>query len=603
MTIRNLQTLFNPGSIALIGASQTKDSVGAIVLEQLLSGGFDGRIYAVNPHEFDREGISCFATIGDLPEAPDLAIVMVPAQAVPDVIAELGSKGTRLAVVLSAGLTPASGLCQKMLEAARPYCLRIIGPNCLGVMMPRVKLNATFACTRPRAGGLALISQSGALITAIVDWAEHRGIGFSGIISAGDMADVDLGDLLDLFAVDPATEAILLYVEGVTNSVKFMSAARAAARSKPVIAIKAGRTSAAARAALSHTGALAGSYDVYRAAFERAGIILVDTLTEMFDAAEILGTRRRARGNRLAIVTNGGGAAVLAIDVMDRAGAELAILSEQTVATLDALLPSSWSHANPVDLIGDGGPERYRHAIGAVQADEGVDAVLVMHCPTATADTAAVAQVVVDCDAAAGRAKPILACWLGDINCEHVRSMMHDAAIALYATPDDAVRGFGYLIAARRSEDMLRDAVEVTTRFSPDRPHAKSILNRVRAERRTVLSEVEAKDLLAAYQVPVVPTRLVRGEGEFEEACAHIQPPYVVKIVSPDLTHKSDAGGVALHLADRNAVMAAAAVMETRIRQKYPEAEIRDLRWNRCVSVPLPVRSSWAWPPMRPLGP
>lgn len=353
MTIRNLLALINPSSLALIGASARPETLGAIVLNNVQDGCFNGTVDVVNPHRVECAGVNWSPTVRDLPSTPDLAIVMTPAATVPGIIADLGSIGTRCAVVISAGLTEANGLRQAMLDAARPHGLRIVGPNCLGVIAPHAKLDATFSRTPAKAGRVALISQSGALVTAILDWADRRGIGFSGIVSAGDVADVDIGDLIDLFTADPTTDAILLYIEGVTDAAKFLSAARAATLRKPVIAIKAGRSPAAAKAALSHTGALAGSYDVYLAAFARAGIVAVDTLTGLFDAAEILCARHAIGGDRLTIVTNGGGAGILAVDALASAGATLATLSPATLKTLDATLPAGWSHGNPVDVIGD----------------------------------------------------------------------------------------------------------------------------------------------------------------------------------------------------------------------------------------------------------
>jgi acetyltransferase len=361
----------------------------------VLSGGFSGDVYAVNPHRLDRSDVHWVRAIDSLPVAPDLAIVVTPAATVPDVIAQLGARGTRCAIVISSGVTAASGLRQRMLDAARPHLLRIVGPNCLGIMTPHCRLDATFARTRAEPGGLALISQSGALATAMLDWAASRKIGFSGVVSVGDMADVDLGDLIDVFAVDRRTEAILLYVEAVSDAAKFLSAARAAALTKPVIAIKGGKSAAGVRAALSHTGALAGEYDVYRAAFERAGIVMVDSLTGLFDAAQILCRRQVLSSDRLGIVTNGGGAGILAVDALGRGPGKLARLSASTIEMLDRQLPASWSHANPVDILGDATCERYHASLEGVLGDSEVDCTLVMHCPTATVDPADVATTVV----------------------------------------------------------------------------------------------------------------------------------------------------------------------------------------------------------------
>lgn len=577
MTIRNLSTLLNPHSIALIGASSKQGSLGATVLENVVGGGFKGPIYAVNPHRVETAGATWAASVDQLPEAPDLAIVMTPAKTLPAIIADLGARGTKCAVVISAGISSADGLRQAMLDAARPNLLRIIGPNCLGVMAPLIGLNATFARTPARPGRLALISQSGALITAILDWADTRGIGFAGIVSVGDMADVDVGDLIDLFAVDPATDAILMYVEGITDAAKFMSAARAAARIKPVIAIKAGRSAQAAKATLSHTGALAGSYDVYHTAFDRAGIVTVDTLTQLFDAAEMLCRVSRPSGDSLGIVTNGGGAGILAVDALLDGKARLANISPNTLAALDAVLPATWSHGNPVDVIGDATPERYRAAIGPVLRDEGVDALLVMNCPTATTQAVDIAQAIVDEARVAsqtGLAKPVIACWLGDANAASVRDILNAANIPTYGTPDGAVRGFGYLLAAQHAREALIDAPSERHDVVPAVHAAQEIIERVRADKRTILTEIEAQALLQAYHIPTVPTQFAPCVEAIDDACGFFPPPYAVKIVSPDITHKSDVGGVALNLANRKEVSAAARAMQKQIVRDHPDARL-----------------------------
>jgi acetyltransferase len=577
MTIRNLDAILRPKSIALVGASAKSGSLGGTVLANVIAGGFEGPIYAVNPHAGSQSGVTWVARVEDLPDVPDLAIVMTPAHTVPDIIAHLGAKGTRTAVILSAGINSADGSRQRMLDAARPHMLRIIGPNCLGIMAPPVGLNATFARTQARPGRLAFISQSGALVTAILDWADTRNIGFSSIVSAGDIADVDVGDLIDLFACDPGTDAILLYLEGITDAAKFLSAARAAALTKPVIAIKAGRSPQAAKATMLHTGALAGSYDVYRAAFDRAGIVTVDTLTELFDAAEILCTYGHPIGDRLGIITNGGGAGILAVDAMLNIDARLASLDETTLTALDAALPSAWSHGNPVDLIGDATPERYRASVAAVLRDSQVDALLVMNCPTATTSSTEVAAGLIDAVRAAksdGCVKPVIACWLGDANAQAVRDQLSAAGIALYGAPDDAVRGFGYLLAAQRARAGLSNEPAACRDVGSDKEKARRVIDRVRSDRRTILTEIEAKAVLDAYGILTVPTRLAPSVEAVEESCGWFPPPYAVKIVSPDISHKSDAGGVALGLTSRKAAAAAACSMEMRISREHPEARI-----------------------------
>lgn len=588
MSIRNLSVLLGPGSIALIGGSNRKGSLGKIVLDNVIGGGFTGRIDVVNPHRVDRPGTHWAGSIDQLSAPPDIAVVMTPAKTVPSIVRSLGALGTKCAVVLSAGITERNGLRQQMLDEARPHLLRIVGPNCLGVMSPRSKLDATFARTEAEPGGLALISQSGALITAMLDWAHTRGIGFSSIVSVGEMADVDIGDLLDLYATDPSTKAILLYIEGVTNPAKFLSAARAAAINKPVVAIKAGRSASAAEAAFSHTGALAGSYDVYLAAFERCGIVVVDTLAELLDAAQTLSMCKVPAGGRLAIVTNGGGAGILAVDALGTTSARIAELTPETLSRLNGALPGNWSRGNPVDLVGDAGPERYGPAIEAVLADRGVDALLVMNCPTATADSkdfaAAVAQAVTRARAG-GLRKPVLACWLGDGNAMDARQVMTDARIPLYASPEDAVTGFGHLLTARTARSALLDRPTASRTVTRDIAGAKRIIDEIRAD-RLELSEVEAKELLSVYGVPVAATRFVEKAEDAAAACRSLNAPFAVKIVSPDITHKTDVGGVALGLLTPQAVENAAREMADLIARDRPEARLTGFAIEEMVDRP-----------------
>ena len=396
MTIRNLEHALAPRSVALIGASAEKGSVGNVLTENLLAGGFAGQLYLINPHEKEIAGHPCFASVAALPEAPELAVIATPPKTVPGLVGELGAKGTRAVVAITAGL--GAELKQAMLDAARPYCLRIIGPNCLGIAVPGLGLNANFGLSRPRPGKLAFLSQSGALVTGILDWAEAQGIGFSYVVSMGDMADVDVGDLLDFLAADVVTSAILLYLETIPAARKFMSAARSAARAKPVIVIKSGRYAESARAAATHTGALAGGDAAVGAAFRRAGLVRVEELEELFAAAETLTDLKPVAGNELLIVTNGGGAGVLAVDDLIQSGGKLAPLSQGLIANLDKVLPANWSRANPIDIIGDASPERYADALDAVLADNDADAILIINCPTALASSSDAAQAGDRCD-------------------------------------------------------------------------------------------------------------------------------------------------------------------------------------------------------------
>ncbi|RLA29717.1 MAG: GNAT family N-acetyltransferase, partial [Gammaproteobacteria bacterium] len=390
MTIHNLDYLFKPTSVALIGASKKPSSVGSVLANNLFRSGFDGPVMPVNPRHRFVHGVWAYRDVASLPTTPDLAVIATPPDTVPEIIDELGRRGTKAAVVITAGFAEVAeghgkDLQQTLLDAAKPYGLRIIGPNCLGILVPGIGLNASFAHVSPAAGQLAFVTQSGAIVTSILDWAHARGIGFSHLVSLGDMADVDFGDMLDYLASNQDTRAILLYIEAVTHTRKFMSAARAAARMKPVIVVKAGRYAEGARAAASHTGAIAGSDAVYDAVFRRAGMLRVFNLEELFDAAQTLATTCKPRGDRLAILTNGGGIGVLATDSVIAENARLAELSAETMAALNDVLPLTWSHGNPVDIIGDAPGERYAKTLETLSKDRGVDAILVLNCPTAVA--------------------------------------------------------------------------------------------------------------------------------------------------------------------------------------------------------------------------
>ena len=573
MSVRNLDVLFHPGSIAVIGGSDRAGSLGELVIRNLVEGGFNGQLLAVNPRYFEMACVHWVDTIGAIPDTPDLAVVVTPAGAVPGVIADLARIGAKVAVILSAGLHDPA-LRAAMLDAAGAD-LRIVGPNSLGLLMPYARVNASFAPRAASPGPLAFVSQSGALVTAMLDWAADKKIGFSAVISAGDMADVDLADLIDLLAADPATKTILLYIEGIGDAARFMSAARAASRIKPVIALKAGRSSSAAAAAISHTGALAGSYDVHRIAFARAGIVLVESLTELFDAAQVLGGYRPRGGKRLGVVSNGGGAGILAADALPAHGGVLATLATETVGTLDLALPPEWSRGNPIDVVGDARPDRFSAAAAAALADPNVDALLVIHCPTAGATgTEIAAGLVQTVGRAADRKKPVIACWMGSSNAAAARAILDGAGIPLFDNLDDAVRGFGHLLRAYAGQELLLLAPPKVSIPAADQVRARAIISAARLDRRTTLTAIEAKSVLAAYGVPIRDGRLARTVAAVADVASTMPGPYAVKLVSPQLSHKSDVGGVRLALPDGDAAMRAAAEMAARVQREHPEASI-----------------------------
>lgn len=592
MTIRNLEFLLAPKSIALIGASPEPGSIGRIVAANLVADGFAGPVWLVNPKHSSIDGRPCHATIAHLPGVPDLAVIATPPATIPRLIDELGAKGTRAAVVISAGVT--APLRQAMQDAARPHLLRIQGPNCVGLMLPRIALNASFCHRSALAGDLALVSQSGALITGIVDWASGRGIGFSQIISLGDMADVDFGDTLDYLAADTQSRAILLYIEQLTHAAKFMSAARRAARSKPVIVIKSGRHAEGARAAQSHTGALAGSDAAYEAAFRRAGLVRVNELQDLFNAAEILARQPRLEGERLMILTNGGGAGVLAADRLADLGGVLAKLQPVTKAALDAVLPPTWSHNNPVDIIGDANDQRYTAALDVLQASGDADAILVMNCPTALTSGTDIARAVIktaaDRRAARKPEKPLLTNWLGNGAAAPARQLFAGEHIPTFDTPAAAVEGFMQLVRYGRAQDeLMRTPPPMPPGITFDADAAHSIINRSLARGQTMLSEIDAKALLAAYAITIVPTIVARTPDEAADVARvqlAVSSACVIKILSDDITHKSDVGGVRLGLQTPEAVRAAASEMIERIAISHPAARIEGVTVQPMIRRP-----------------
>lgn len=577
MSVRNLDKLFSPKSVVLIGASSKAGKIGNVMAQNLLREGFGGKVFLVNPKYSKICDHPCYPTVESLPVPPDLAIIATPPETIPDLINRLGERGTRAAVIITAGIREGD-LQQAMLDAAKPFCLRILGPNCLGFMSPDNHINGSFAHMMPKEGGIAFISQSGALVGAILDWAQPKGIGFSAMVSMGDMADVDVGDLLDYFAADPKTSSILMYLEQVTNARKFMSAARSAARVKPVIVIKAGRHEESAKAAKSHTGALAGADHVYDAAFRRAGLVRVTDIEDLFDAAEMLSHTRLSTGDSLAIVTNGGGAGVLAVDRLLDCGGKLAPLSESTMKRLDVVLPPTWSKGNPVDMIGDAGEARYEAAMKAVLEDGGVHAVLALNCPTALASSERAAAATIRAMKAAGGNKVLLTSWLGDGTASQARKLFSAAGISTYDSPDDAIRAFMYLTDYHRAQAALLRTPPAGARTPVNRAQAAAAIKEALSKGRDSLSEWEAKTVLAAYGIPVVPTYTVRRPDEVAEAARNILTgsvnELVVKINSPDILHKTEVGGVALGLPDPEAAERAALEMYVRIKHLMPNAHI-----------------------------
>ncbi len=579
MSTHNLKSFLDPASVALVGASRRPGSVGGVASRNLEL--FPGRVFRVNRHLEPDAVAGIYPAVSMLPEAPELAIVAVPAAGVPAVIEDLVRLGTKAAVVLSAGFAETSAGAQgkileaEMLSAARRSGMRILGPNCLGMLAPRARLNAGFAQCLPKAGPIAFLSQSGALLTTVIDWSAERSIGYSALVSLGDMSEVDVADWLDYLADDPHTGAILLYLESIREARKFMSAARLAARLKPLIVLKAGRAFAGARAAASHTGALAGRDEVFDAALHRAGALRVPTLMQMLEAAETLAHGIHLEGDRLALLTNGGGLGVLAADQLSASRGTLAPLSEATVAKLDEFLPPGWSHGNPVDLLGDADAERYRAALEILLEAPEADAVAVMNCPTGLADSATAAQGVLTAAACNRRRKPILAAWLGPTAGREAAERLEAAGIPNFQTPEALVRGFMQLAERRRQLEFLSRTVPAfPLRGAPDRGRVRELVDAALGKGETWLDEAAAKELLGAAGLPVNATRRARTPKEARAAAAQIEPPYAVKILSPDLLHKSDVGGVALNVESPEEVGRVAERMIARLHERYPEARL-----------------------------
>lgn len=590
MSIRNLEHFFRPQSVAVIGASEKPRSVGATVLHNLVEGGFAGPIMPVNPKHDVLAGLKVYPTVASLPAIPELAVICTPPATVPDLIDELGARGTKAAIVITAGLEAVKDghgktLKEAMLAASKPYLLRILGPNCVGLLVPGLGLNASFAHTGALLGKIAFVSQSGALVTGVLDWAKSRSIGFSKFISLGDSADVDFGDVLDYLGGDAETHAILLYIESITAARKFMSAARAAARNKPVIVVKAGRVPEGAKAAASHTGALAGSDDVYDAAIRRAGMLRVFSTEDLFDAVETLARARPLTGDRLAILTNGGGPGVMATDALVLGQGRLASLSQQTLRRLDAILPPIWSHGNPVDIIGDAPTERYVQTLQILLEDPQADAVLFIHAPTAIVPSAEIAAAV--SPVAKQAARNVLACWLGGDAVRQARGAFTQAGIPTYDTPEDAVHAFLQVVQYHRNQDLLMEVPPSRSAdFAHDRDKAQAVVRSALAEGRAMLSEPDAKAVLAAYGIPVVNTRIAATVEEAIRIAPDIGFPVALKILSPDVTHKSDVGGVALDLENAEAVDAAAQAMRRRLQQYRPSATLQGFTVQTMVRRP-----------------
>jgi acetyltransferase len=569
--IHPLDALFLPQSVAVIGASERAGSVGRSVLWNLLSSPFGGTVFPVNAKRPNVLGIKAYPSVRDLPDKVDLVVLTTPADTVPDLIAESVELGIPAAIVISAGFKEhgehGKELERQISEIIRGK-MRLIGPNCLGVMNPVRGFNATFAHSVARPGNVAFISQSGALCTAVLDWSLRENVGFSGFVSVGSMLDVNWGDLVDYFGSDPRTHSIVIYMESIGDAGAFLSAAREVSLTKPVIVIKAGRTAAAAKAAASHTGALTGSDEVFDAAFRRSGVLRVNSIADIFFMSDVLAKQPRPRGKRLCILTNAGGPGVLATDALVAGGGELAELSPETLQAFDKILPPQWSHNNPVDILGDAEPERYAKSLEIAAKDPSIDGMLVVLTPQDMTNPTQIAEKLKPY--AKGLNKPVLASWMGGAEVAAGEQILNQAGIPTFQFPDSAVRAFNYMWRYSYNLKGLYETPALPQHAEADvqRGKAGSIIQQARQSGRTILTEYESKQLLKAYDIPTVDTRIAITEPEALQAADEIGYPVVLKLHSLTITHKTDVGGVQLNLRDAGAVKTAFQAIQQSVTEK-----------------------------------
>jgi acetyltransferase len=579
MNTHYLSSLFTPKSVVLFGASDKQDSVGGVVFRNLLTSGFKGRIFAINPKRDEVQGQKAFSSLEEIDEVVDLAVVATPAKSIPGIVEECGEHGVKMMLILSAGFreTGAEGrrLEDQVTQLVRRHGIRLMGPNCLGIIRPDRGLNITFGNNNAKPGSLAFVSQSGAICTAILDWAEKNDIGFSAVVSTGIAADLDFGDYLDFLVSDRATKAILLYIEGINDSRRFMSSLRAAARIKPVIALKVGRHAAGAEASMSHTGALVGSDEVFAAALSRSGVLRVETVGQLFSAAKALSsTNYRGQSERLVIITNGGGPGVMAADRATDHDIELSSLSAETMAALDEVLPSVWSHGNPVDIIGDAPPDRYEQALDICLKDPGVDGAIVILTPQAMTEPTAVAEAVLKSAAKTG--KPIMTSWMGGKQVEGARRLFSDAHLPDFRTLEHAVDAFSYLARYNKNQRLLLQTPGGLPRGHevPDREGARLIIEAVLTEQRRVLTEPESMAVLNAFRIPTVRNGIARSGNESLVIAESIGFPIAMKVLSTDISHKSDVGGVRLNINSAQEVRGAYRQLIDDVRRHVPDADV-----------------------------
>ncbi len=578
MPIKTLDKIFRPKRIALIGVSNNPDSVAGIALKNLVGGGFQGVVYPINPKYEAVMGITCYPDIKSVPKTPDLAVIATSGHRVPGLVRECGEAGVLGIIIMSAGFKEAGDEGRKLeeqvkAEVAKYEGMRVIGPNCLGIIVPGFKMNVSFAASMPKKGNVAFISQSGALCTSALDWAVEQNIGFSYFVSIGNTMDVGFGDLIDYFGQDPNTKSIVLYVESITFARQFMTAARAFARKKPIIVYKAGRYPESAAAAASHTGALASEDSIYDAVFQRAGIARVYDIGDIFNFTDLISRRNIPKGRKLAIVTNAGGPGVMATDMLISKGGGLTLLSDDTMKKLDEVLPPFWSHGNPVDVIGDATPERFAQATEIVLKDEKVDAVLVILTPQAMTEPTKTAEAIAKISE--HHSKPILAAWMGGKSMKEGIQVFLNKGISVYQTPEQAIKAFMTLAHYSRNLDILFETPrDIPVSFSLDRKKLRKEFTEKHFNKETILSEDVSKHLIDAYGINTTKPQFASSALQAADIANKIGYPVVIKIQSPDITHKSDVGGVALNIKDENSVWMTFKNMTESIKQKMPDATI-----------------------------
>ncbi|HSH30161.1 MAG TPA: acetate--CoA ligase family protein, partial [Thiohalobacter sp.] len=591
MSAHALESLFNPRGVAVFGASERPGALGTTVLANLIEAGFKGAVIPVNPRHDSVQGLPCRSDLSGRDQPVDLAVIVTPAATVPGILRQCGEAGVRGAVILSAGFGEKDPggrrLRQEIIEIAADAGIRLMGPNCLGLIRPSIGLNATFSLNQALPGNLALVSQSGAMITAVLDWASNRGIGFSAVASTGDAADLGFGDVLDYLAVDPKTEGILLYIEGIGDARRFLTGLRAAARMKPVIVLKSARRSSGARAAATHTGAMIGGDDVFDAALARAGVVRVERISQWFAAARTLSSGIELRGEKLLLLTNGGGPGVMAADRATDLGLSLPELDRGTIAALDQVLPAQWSRENPVDILGDATPTRYGDAIELCLADPGVDMLIVMLTPQAMTDPSGCAREIIRrVQGREGAAKPVVACWLGEAMVAEARALFDQAGIPNFTSPEAAVEALSYRVAHRRNQQLLLQVPPAVMELAPpDIEGARLILDAVRQSGRTILTAREAKAVLHAFHIPTTQAVLARDADEAMIAAQGLGFPVAIKVSAAELSHKTDVGGVKLNLNSAQAVREQSRDMLDRLRQQHPEVEIEGITVERMAEV------------------